>query len=322
MSKANARLLEAAQNDDIAEIRAALRSKAKVNCVDLDDRTPLYWAASHGYDDVIKVLLDNGASVHAGDYSGATPLHAASSNSHIKAMRVLLNGGADANSKNAYGVTPLEWAVGDVEAVELLLAAGARVNEVNALGSTPLLAAAALRHSSVVKLLLAAGADATVVEHNTGRTPASSVKGLPPWALAILGPRDSSDSDDVSSGVSDSDDAFSGDNGTESDGDTGTHSRRDDDSEQTILHKPSPEDAAEAMALHVLLREAAAWRRRRSAVIARAVPSLLEYDVASQVGEPTDGGGAGGVGGKRKRGAAARAGAGAGGATTSKRGRR
>ena len=67
------------------------------------------------------------------------------------------------NDTNIFGDTPLHlvcrW--GDAEAVAALLAAGAEVNSIGEKGQTPLFCTAS---TSVVDLLLAAGADPAIID--------------------------------------------------------------------------------------------------------------------------------------------------------------
>lgn len=53
----NGQLILAAHNGKVEGVRNHLKSGAKYNCRDRHGWTPLMWAASKGYDDVIEVLL-------------------------------------------------------------------------------------------------------------------------------------------------------------------------------------------------------------------------------------------------------------------------
>ena len=81
------------------------------------------------------------------------------------AMTLLLDNGANANATNATGATALMWAATDIEKVRLLLARGADVNVASQRGRTALQSAARSDSSAaIVRLLLAAGADAKAVD--------------------------------------------------------------------------------------------------------------------------------------------------------------
>ncbi len=101
--------------------------------------------------------------------SGLFPLEAAASAGAVKSADVLLKNGANPNRTAPNGTSPLEDAClkGFAEIAGMLLDHGARVNQVNSgSGTTALYAAASFGKGSVVKLLLAKGADPNVCGRN------------------------------------------------------------------------------------------------------------------------------------------------------------
>jgi ankyrin repeat protein len=76
--------------------------------VDVDNRTPLSWAAKRGHKGIVKLLLEKGADVNAATVSfGQTPLYWASENGHVDVVKLLLEKGADPAATNRYRQTPL-----------------------------------------------------------------------------------------------------------------------------------------------------------------------------------------------------------------------
>ena len=73
--------------------------------------TPLYLAATKGYDKVIELLLRHGANVNAMNNQGWTALHVASANGYLPATRILLDHNADTSLQDDYGKTPLHCAL-------------------------------------------------------------------------------------------------------------------------------------------------------------------------------------------------------------------
>ena len=73
---------------------------ADVNIPDKYHETPLWAAASRGYFDVSKLLLDHGADVNIPDKYHETPLWAAASNGHFDVSKLLLDHGVDVNIPN------------------------------------------------------------------------------------------------------------------------------------------------------------------------------------------------------------------------------
>ncbi|XP_054052940.1 ankyrin repeat domain-containing protein 6 isoform X3 [Rissa tridactyla] len=138
---------------------------------DKDGNTALHEACWHGFSQSAKVLVKAGANVLAKNKAGNTPLHLACQNSHSQSTRVLLLGGSRADLKNNAGDTCLHVAARyNHLPIVRVLSAFCSVHEKNQAGDTALHVAAALNHRKVVKLLLEAGADASVV-NNAGQTP-------------------------------------------------------------------------------------------------------------------------------------------------------
>ena len=102
--------------------------------------TPLMWAARSGAVDAMRALLDGGSEPDARDTrNGWTPLHHAIHTGHVAAARLLLERGADVNAR-ARLLTPLLMAAADPDPtlVRLLLAYGADPHARGAGGSTAL----------------------------------------------------------------------------------------------------------------------------------------------------------------------------------------
>src|SRR5436190_23955214 len=77
-------------------------------------------------------------------------------------VHMLLKTGVDVNAAQSDGTTALHWAAyhDDAETAALLVRAGARVNAVNRYGLAPLSVAGSGGSGGVVKLVVAASADA------------------------------------------------------------------------------------------------------------------------------------------------------------------
>ena len=74
-----------------------------VDAKDSDGRTALHHAASSGYAELARSLLENGASPDIQDVNGQTPLHAAAHAGSASAVRVLLDAGADVSIQDSSG---------------------------------------------------------------------------------------------------------------------------------------------------------------------------------------------------------------------------
>ena len=157
----------------------------------MDGRTLLRWAAEHGHEAMVKLLLDTGkagidskdknygqtplswaADLESKDKEGRMPLSWAAEKGHEAVVKLLLEKGAELDSKDSRGRTPLSWAAanGHEAVVKLLLEKGAERESKDSYGQTPLSWAAENGHEAVVKLLLGKGAELDSKD-SSGRTP-------------------------------------------------------------------------------------------------------------------------------------------------------
>ncbi|MCC6632137.1 MAG: ankyrin repeat domain-containing protein [Gammaproteobacteria bacterium] len=161
--------------------------------------TAIHFAARQGFADVVDLLIKAGAKVNPREANDITPLLMAISNNNVAAAKTLLAQGGEVNAQDWYGRSPLWEAVNVrnlyvhnatfrngidrspvLELIKALLAAGANVNArtketppfrnhlleitgslewVDFTGQTPFLTAALAGDVTVMKLLLAHGAD-------------------------------------------------------------------------------------------------------------------------------------------------------------------
>jgi ankyrin repeat protein len=164
--------------------------------------TALMYAARDGAPDATRTLLDAGADINAVDPDGTTPLVRAIWNSHYDTAKVLLERGADPNLADTadmaalyaavdmsslgevYGMPPrkVKDAATALDIIKLVIAKGGKVDaklksaalqrnhtpgepQLGA-GTTPLMRAARNGDSAAMRVLLAAGADASLAQPN------------------------------------------------------------------------------------------------------------------------------------------------------------
>uniref|UniRef100_A0A8C0VLQ7 Ankyrin repeat domain 17 n=1 Tax=Cyanistes caeruleus TaxID=156563 RepID=A0A8C0VLQ7_CYACU len=120
--------------------------------------TPLMEAASGGYAEVGRVLLDKGADVNAPPVPSSrdTALTIAADKGHYKFCELLISRGAHIDVRNKKGNTPLWLAAngGHLDVVQLLVQAGADVDAADNRKITPLMAAFRKGHVKVVRYLV------------------------------------------------------------------------------------------------------------------------------------------------------------------------
>lgn len=149
-------LLELAFNGNLGAVQKLVEAGAPVDSVNADQSTPLMWAAYNGHTAVAAYLLEQGAKVDARDINGRSALLYASSGPFPETVELLLNNGAEVNLQGTTeGFTALMMAAaeGQVEVVRLLLARGARADILDRDGDTAEKFAREKGHSEVLKLM-------------------------------------------------------------------------------------------------------------------------------------------------------------------------
>lgn len=138
-------LLIAVSKNNISMVQFLLDRGADANFNGNEEFSLLELAASNGYREIVKLLLDYGASkiqgrVYSKDYN--SPLLSAVNNRHYDVMKLLLERGIDVNQRRTCsGGTALHGAVhnGDIQAVGILLKVhGIDVTIKNCVGKTAL----------------------------------------------------------------------------------------------------------------------------------------------------------------------------------------
>ena len=138
-------LTQAAARNDVVALRQLLADGHQAD-EHGDSWTALIWASRSGSIEAIKLLLDSGADINlpgpTEDNWDATPLQHAILQRHPDAVRLLLDRGADLNRGAGPGksLTPLLLAAGDTDPsiLKLLLAHGADPTVEDEHGTTPL----------------------------------------------------------------------------------------------------------------------------------------------------------------------------------------
>src|SRR5262249_20764096 len=99
-------------------------------CLGATDRPPVVDAARNGDSAALRALLQKRVDVNAAEADGSTALHWASYRDDLESAGILIRAGAKVNAANDLGVTPLWTACqnGSVTMVRQLLAAGANPN--------------------------------------------------------------------------------------------------------------------------------------------------------------------------------------------------
>jgi len=152
----------AAIGGNTAVIDLLIAKGIDVNSTDVNGMTATLFAAGRNKWDIVQYLASKGAKLDARTTAGTNLVHFAARRGNLEALKQLKAGGADLNcGPDQWGATPLGGASqrGDVAVVTYLLDNGADPNEHTPDGEDPLILAAGAGKRDAVRLLLDRGAD-------------------------------------------------------------------------------------------------------------------------------------------------------------------
>ncbi|MCP3462424.1 ankyrin repeat domain-containing protein [Bradyrhizobium sp. CCGUVB23] len=167
----------AAERGHVAVAQRLIERGADVRLTGRSGISPVAAAAYAGSDAIIEMLLAHGADERAPDETGKPPIVYAAARAWLDIVKRLLAQNIDINARYPNDLTLLMWAAGpdekvpEAEAVKVvgyLLDAGARVDDRDVRGRTALMIAAEGGHAEIAALLLARGADPSLMD-NAGR---------------------------------------------------------------------------------------------------------------------------------------------------------
>lgn len=107
---ADAQLLTAAYDGDLAAVRAALEAGANHQSADEQDTAPLRWAVRAGHQEVVEALLEAGANINQKSATGWTALMEAVCAGNPDLVAFLLARGADPNARTFANASALYFA--------------------------------------------------------------------------------------------------------------------------------------------------------------------------------------------------------------------
>ncbi|XP_053734820.1 ankyrin repeat and KH domain-containing protein 1 isoform X2 [Synchiropus splendidus] len=163
-------LMLAAMNGHVPAVKLLLDMGSDINAqIETNRNTALTLACFQGRAEVVSLLLDRKANVEHRAKTGLTPLMEAASGGYAEVGRVLLDKGADVNAPPVPSSrdTALTIAAdkGHYKFCELLINRGAHIDVRNKKGNTPLWLAANGGHFDVVQLLVHANADVDAADN-------------------------------------------------------------------------------------------------------------------------------------------------------------
>ena len=167
----------AAERGHVAVAQRLIERGADVKLTGRTGISPVAAAAYAGSDAIVEMLLAHGADERAPDETGKPPIVYAAARAKLDIVRRLLARDIDVNARYANDLTLLMWAAGPdekvaesnaVKVVTYLLDVGAHIDDRDARGRTALMIAAEGGRSEIANLLLARGADPSLMD-NAGK---------------------------------------------------------------------------------------------------------------------------------------------------------
>ena len=168
-------LFLAASTGNIVALRQALPSSDINALSEKYNQTALMVAAQSGFTHIVEELLKHGAALDTVDLNGDTALHYASQFRQPATLRLLLAAGARADIQDKWKQTPLTMATCNKDMVcfrELLPKSS--IEQASPHGGTSLHYACGYGHISMIRDLLAAGADVNSTARAKKKTPLMS----------------------------------------------------------------------------------------------------------------------------------------------------
>lgn len=173
----NDQIYAALRTNALARLRSLVRSSSDANVRDEQGNTPLIDAAAVGSVAAVRFLLDSGAEVNAQNNAGLSALMMAATD--LSKTRELLDRGAKVNATTQTGRSALFLALmarDSAPIARLLLAKGADPTIVDAFKNTMLNAAAAGNDTDAIRMMVDAGIDVNAAAV-TGTAPLALVAG-------------------------------------------------------------------------------------------------------------------------------------------------
>jgi ankyrin repeat protein len=154
-------LLILAVSLNMQKLSAALLQKGfDVNRTDKFQRSSYWYAADHGYIELMKFLISKHVNIFKQDKDGNTPLHRAVLSGNLGAVKLAISQGAKINQKSNNGNSAIFFSAAKFpDITKFLIQKDADVSLRNRQSYTPLMNAVKNKCIECIKLLLAAGAN-------------------------------------------------------------------------------------------------------------------------------------------------------------------
>lgn len=149
-------------------VKLLIKNGASIDKTGFNKPTPLLEAAGQGYTAIVKLLIENGASINKSDWHDQIPLLYTARKGYTATVKLLIEYGASIEKleENGQALLTAVASRGYIAVVKLLIENGVSINEYGHSIQTPLTAAASRGHATVVKLLIENGASINKANKN------------------------------------------------------------------------------------------------------------------------------------------------------------
>ena len=163
----------ACDNGHLLVVDLLIRKGAYIESVGKDSKLPLIFAAASGRLNIVELLVRKRACLENTDDKDRNAMHWAAMNGHVKIVEFLSEQGLSIHNPDADGLTTIHLAVIGCQlgTTDFLLKKAAKVNARCRAGRTPLHYACEKDNAEIVRLLLAAGANAEAETPGDTRRP-------------------------------------------------------------------------------------------------------------------------------------------------------
>jgi ankyrin repeat protein len=160
-------------NNRLDIIKILIKREARIDILDSDDRTILYYPIKYGYNDILNYLLLVNKDligvniINIRDKNFKTPLHYAISNKNIYALNLLLDNDANPNYVDNRGYNLLHHAIftRDINICKIIIPHIANINMTTLTGDSALHYACNLQLIDIAKMLINAKININIQDH-------------------------------------------------------------------------------------------------------------------------------------------------------------
>lgn len=157
--------------NNIEIVKLLLKKDCDTHVLDQEGRTILYIPIKYGYDELLKILVDNGKSkiINIKDSHNNIPLHYAILYKNMYAIKLLLDANTDTNITDNKGNTSLHLSIysKSYDICNLIVNKGANINAITLIGESALHIACNYKLHNIIEMLLDNNIDTNIQDNES-----------------------------------------------------------------------------------------------------------------------------------------------------------